>query len=57
MNLDKNVLIRLIEQSRPHDSLVLTVNKIEKNSLQICQKEIDRFIKKTDDYIIIVIKR
>jgi hypothetical protein len=32
------------------------VNKLEKNSLQICQKEIDKFIKKQEDYVITVIR-
>ena len=57
MNLDKKSLKQLIEQSRPNEILVLSVNSLEKNSLQICQKEIDRFINKMDDYVIITIKR
>ena len=57
MILDKNALKRLIEQVKPSDLFVLSVNKLEKNSLQICQKEIERFIKKSDDYVITVIKK
>jgi len=37
--------------------LVLQVNPLEKNSLQFCQKEIDRFIKKSDDYVILIIRK
>ena len=57
MNLDKKSLKQLIEQSKPNEILVLSVNSLEKNSLQICQKEIDKFIKKQEDYVITVIKR
>jgi hypothetical protein len=57
MNLDKNALKRLIEQTRQSNLLVLDVSTLEKNSLQMCQKEIEKFIKKTDDYLIAVIKR
>jgi len=57
MTLDKNSLKRQIDQSRPNELLVLTVNKLEKNSLQMCQKEIDKFVKKQEDYVIVLIKK
>jgi len=57
MNVDKTSLKRLVEQSKPSEILVLTVNSLEKNSLQSCQKEIDKFIKKQEDYVITVIRR
>ena len=57
MTLDKPSLKKLLEQSKPSEILVLSVNSLEKNSLQICQKEIDKFIKKQEDYVITVIKR
>ena len=57
MKVDKTSLKRLVEQSKPNEMLVIQVNPLEKNSLQFCQKEIDRFIKKSDDYVITVIKR
>jgi len=57
MNLDKTALKRLIDQTRQGDLLVLDMSRLEKNSLQMCQKEIDKFIKKQEDYVIIVMKR
>jgi len=57
MTVDKSTLKRQIDQSKPSDLIVLTVNKNEKNSLQICQKKIEKFIKKQEDYVITVIKR
>jgi len=56
MNLDKKTLKQLVEQSKPYEMLVLSVDSLEKNSLQMCQKEIDKFIKKQEDYVITVIK-
>jgi len=57
MMLDKNALKRLIESVKPNEMLVLPVNSIEKNSLKSCQKEIDRFINKSDDYVITIIRK
>ena len=57
MTLDKTALKRQIDQSRPNELLVLTVNKLEKNSLQMCQKEIDKFVKKEEDYVITIMRR
>jgi S-adenosylmethionine:tRNA-ribosyltransferase-isomerase (queuine synthetase) len=57
MNLDKTALKRLIDQTRQGDLLVLDLSRLEKNSLQMCQKEIEKFIKKQEDYLIMVIKR
>jgi len=54
--IDKRVLKKTIDTAIPTEIVVLTVNKLEKNSLQICQKEIDKFIKKSEDYVITVIK-
>jgi hypothetical protein len=57
MNLDKKSLKQLVEQSKPNQILVLSINSLEKNSLQMCQKKIDKFVKKQEDYVITVIKK
>ena len=57
MKIDKSSIKRLIEQSSSSEILVLSVDSLEKNSLQICQKEIDKFVKKQEDYVITVIMR
>ena len=57
MNIDKPLFKRLIDQSKASDLLSLQVNSLEKNSLQICQKEIESFIKRTQDYIVIVLRK
>ena len=54
--IDKQVLKKSIDTAKPTEILVLSVNKLKKNSLQMCQKEIEKFIKKQEDYVITIIK-
>jgi len=56
MKIDKNALKRCLNQSSPKDLLVLTVNKLEKDSVSTNLKRIDKFMNNKDDYIITVIK-
>jgi hypothetical protein len=57
MTPDRNLLKNLITSTKPQDLLVLSVNSLDKNSYKIYQNEIDKFIKKSDDYVVIVIKK
>ena len=57
MIIDKPTLKRRIDGCKPHEILVLTVNKLEKDSLKLGQKQIEKFIKKGQDYLIIAIKK
>ena len=57
MNLDKTALKRLVEQTRQGDLLVLDMSRLEKNSLQMRQKEIEKFVKKQEDCVIVLIKK
>jgi hypothetical protein len=57
MNYDTNQLKNLIFKAKPQEMLVLSVNKLEKNSLKLCQNEIDKFVKKDQDYVVIAIRR
>ena len=57
MNLDKTLLKRAIDKTKPQDLLVLTVNKLEKGSVNTNLKMIVNFITIKDDYIIMVIRR
>ena len=57
MNLDKTLLKRAIDQTKPQDLLVLTVNKLEKGSVNTNLKTIEKFINSKDDYVIIVMRR
>jgi hypothetical protein len=57
MNLDKTLLKRTIDKTKPQDLLVLTVNKLEKGSVNTNLKMIVNFITIKDDYIIMVMRR
>ena len=57
MNFDKTLLKRNIDQTRPQDLLVLTVNKLEKGSVNTNLKTIEKFINSKDDYVIMVMRR
>jgi hypothetical protein len=54
---DKSKLISLLASTKPHDLLVLSVNSLDKNSYKNYKIEIDKFMKKSDDYVVMVIRR
>lgn len=57
MNLDKTLLKRAIDQTKPQDLLVLQMNKLEKGSVNTNLKIIEKFMNSKDDYVIVVMKR
>lgn len=57
MNLDKTLLKRTIDQTRPQDLLVLQVNQLEKGSVNTHLKTIEKFMNSKDDYVIVVMRR
>ena len=57
MNLDKTLLKRTIDQTRPQDLLVLQMNKLEKGSVNTHLKTIEKFMNSKDDYVIVIIRR
>ena len=57
MNLDKTLLKRAIDQTKPQDLLVLSVNKLEKGSVNTNLKTIEKFINSKDDYVIVIMRR
>jgi hypothetical protein len=54
---DKPKIISLLSSTKPNDLLVLSVSSLDKNSYKHYKIEIDKFIKKSDDYVVIAIKR
>ncbi len=54
---DKPKLINLISSTKPHDFLVLSVNSLDKNSYKNYKIEVDKFMKKSEDYVVIVMRR
>jgi hypothetical protein len=54
---EKSKLISLLSSTKPNDLLVISVNSLDKNSYKNYKIEIDKFMKKSEDYVITVIKR
>jgi hypothetical protein len=54
---DRPKLISLLSSTKPNDLLVLSVNSLDKNSHKNYQNEVTKFIKKSDDYVVIVVRR
>jgi len=54
---DKPKLISLLSSTKPNDLLVLSVNTLDKNSFKNYKIEIDKFMKKSEDYVVIAIRR
>ena len=57
MKIDLNNLKTMISSAKPNDRLILTINYLERDSYRSCQKEIEKFIKKEEDYVIAVIRK
>ena len=57
MTPDRNLLKNLIANAKTPDFLVLSVNSLDKNSYKNYTNEIEKFIKKTEDYVVMVIRR
>jgi len=55
--IDKSKIISLLSSTKPHDVLVLSVNSLDKNSYINYKIEIDKFMKKSEDYVVTVIRR
>ena len=57
MSIDKNQLKTLINKAKSNEMLVLLVDSLDKNGYKIYQNEIDKFVKKDQDYVLVAIKR
>lgn len=57
MKLDINQLKSLISTTKPQNLLTLSVDSLDMNSAKSYQKDIEKFIKIDQDYIILIIKR
>jgi len=55
--IDKTLLKRTIDQTKPQDLLVLQVNQLEKDSINTNLKMIEKFINSKDDYVIMVMRK
>jgi hypothetical protein len=57
MKLDKNVIKKQIDNSKPNEILILSVDSLDKDSVSTNLKVVEKFIRKSEDYSIAVIKK
>jgi hypothetical protein len=57
MKYEIKQLKNLISKAKPQEILVLAVNKLEKDSVNTNLKLVENFIKKSEDCVIMVIKK
>lgn len=56
-NLDKNALKKLVDSTKPNDILVSTVNPIEKDGIRRIKSEVEKFLSKSSDYVVILMRK
>jgi hypothetical protein len=57
MMINKTALMKSIDQTKQNEMIVLTVNSLEKDSLRSVQKDIEKFMNKSYDYLTTIVKR
>ena len=56
-NLDKNKIRDSIQKARPQDLLYLTINPTDKDSKKNVIAEIEKFLSKSSDYVVILVRK
>jgi hypothetical protein len=57
MTVDKTALKKMIDAARPNDLMVAIVSALDKDSQKKAKVELEKFIGKSDDYVLIAVKR
>jgi hypothetical protein len=57
MTVDKTALKKLIDASRPKDSLVLLISPLDKDSVKKFKIQLDRFLSNGSDFVVSITKR
>jgi formate-dependent phosphoribosylglycinamide formyltransferase (GAR transformylase) len=57
MMVDKNALKKLVDSTKPNDILVSTVNAIEKDGVRRIKSEVEKFLSKSSDYVVILVRK
>jgi hypothetical protein len=57
MTLDKTVLKKMIDSAKPNDLMVATVSSLDKNSQKKAKAELDKFMIKSTDYVITIVRK
>ena len=57
MTLDKTALKKMIDAARPNELMVANVSALDKDSQKKMKAELEKFMGKSDDYVLIAVKR
>ena len=57
MTIDKNALKKLVDSSKPNDILMSTVTAIEKDGVRRIKSEVEKFLSKSSDYVVILVRK
>lgn len=57
MTVDKNALKKLVDSTKPNDIVVSTVNSIEKDGVRRIKSEVEKFLSKRSDYVVILVRK
>jgi hypothetical protein len=57
MTVDKTVLKKMIDSAKPNDLIVATVSSLDKNSQKKVKAELDKFMIKSTDYVITIVRK
>lgn len=57
MTVDKSVLKKMIDSAKPNDLMVATVSSLDKNSQKKAKAELDKFMIKSTDYVITIVRK
>ena len=57
MTVDKTALKKMIDTARPNDLMVANISALDKDSQKKAKAELEKFITKSGDYVVTVVKR
>jgi hypothetical protein len=57
MTIDKSALKKLIDATKPKDSLVLHISPLDKDSVKKLKIQLDRFLSNGSDFVIFITRR
>ena len=57
MIVDKTVLKKMIDSTKPNDIMVATVSSLDKDSQKKVRSNLDKFMMKSGEYAVLVVRR
>ncbi len=57
MTVDKTVLKKMIDSAKPNDLMVATISSLDKDSQKKVRSNLDKFMMKSGEYAVLVVRR